>query len=74
MRCVVYCPSVLISNIKVQHLILSLLVLIITGTLAQQSTIERKFTDEFVLHVNDGEQAAHKLAEKYHLNFERRVN
>jgi len=73
MRCVVYCPSVLISNIKIQHLILPLLVLIITGTLAQQPEIERKFTDEFVLHVNDGEQAAHKLAEKYHLDFERRA-
>lgn len=32
-----------------------------------------KYTDEFVLHVNHGEQAARSLADKYQLKFERRV-
>jgi hypothetical protein len=32
------------------------------------------YTNEFVLHVNDGEQAARSLAEKYQLKFERQVN
>jgi hypothetical protein len=33
-----------------------------------------KYTNEFVLHVNEGEQAARSLAEKYQLKFERQVN
>jgi hypothetical protein len=32
-----------------------------------------KYTNEFVLHVNEGEQAARSLAEKYQLIFERQV-
>lgn len=35
---------------------------------------EVKYTDEFVLHVGDGEQAARALADKYELLFERRVS
>ena len=70
MRCVVYCPSPLISHIKLFHLALLLL---IAATLAQ-TDIERKFTDEFVLHLNEGEEAAHILAAKHQLIFERRVN
>ena len=33
-----------------------------------------KYTNEFVLHINEGEQAARSLAEKYQLKFERQVN
>jgi hypothetical protein len=32
-----------------------------------------KYTDEFVLHINEGEQAARTLAERYQLKFERQV-
>lgn len=32
-----------------------------------------KYTNEFVLHVREGEQAAHALANKYQLTFERQV-
>jgi predicted RND superfamily exporter protein len=32
-----------------------------------------KYTNEFVLHVNEGEQVARSLAEKYQLKFERQV-
>ena len=32
-----------------------------------------KYTNEFVLHVREGEQAAHALANKYQLIFERQV-
>jgi hypothetical protein len=32
-----------------------------------------KYTNEFVLHVNEGEPAARTLAEKYQLKFERQV-
>ncbi len=32
-----------------------------------------KYTNEFVLHINQGEQSARTLAEKYQLKFERQV-
>ena len=35
---------------------------------------KKNYTNEFVLHVNDGEQVARHIADKYQLKFERRVS
>lgn len=45
--------------------------LIIGRTLARSAPVH--YTDEFVLHVKEGESAAQRLAEQYHLELERRV-
>ena len=64
MLCVVNRPRRLIVNI--------VLLLIIGVTVVRADPV--KYTEEFVLHVNDGEQAAQALAEKYQLTSERRVS
>ena len=50
--------------------IVDLLLLVLVALVKLQ---ELKYTNEFVLHVNDGEQAARSLADKYQLRFERQV-
>jgi hypothetical protein len=50
--------------------IIDLILLIIVSSVKLENI---KFTNEFVLRVNEGEPAARLLAEKYHLKFERQV-
>ena len=50
--------------------IVDLLLLVLVALVKLQ---ELKYTNEFVLHVSDGEQAARSLADKYQLRFERQV-
>lgn len=55
-----------------RHIIVTINIILFTiVTLVKLENV--KYTDEFVLHVNNGEQAAQSLAEKYQLKFERRV-
>ena len=46
------------------------LTVVVIGFVRSES---KKYTDEFVLHVQHGEQEARALAIKYHLKFERQV-
>jgi predicted RND superfamily exporter protein len=62
MLSVVTCPSIVIVEILLLTIV----------SLVQLQTI--KYTSEFVLHINQGEQAARALADKYDLKFERQVN
>lgn len=56
-----------------RHIIVTieLILLIIVSVVKLESL---KYTNDFVLHVNEGEQAARALADRYHLIFDRRVN
>lgn len=55
-----------------RHIIVTINIILFTiVTLVKLENV--KYTDEFVLHVNNGEQAAQSLAEKYQLKFERRA-
>ncbi|CAF0818060.1 unnamed protein product [Rotaria sordida] len=55
-----------------RHIIVTIdLILLIIVTFAKTENLT--YTNEFVLHINEGEQAARSLAEKYHLKFERKA-
>ncbi len=55
-----------------RHIIIIIdLILFIVVSFVQSENL--KYTNEFVLHVNEGEQAARSLAVKYQLIFERQV-
>ena len=60
-------------RIVVTRHIIAIIGLILLINIAFVKLDSTKFTNEFVLHVNDGEQAARLLAEKYQLQFERQV-
>ncbi|CAF1249935.1 unnamed protein product [Adineta steineri] len=54
-----------------QIIVIISIILLINISFVQLETI--KYTNEFVLHINEGEQAARLLAEKYQLKFERQA-
>ncbi|CAF0750672.1 unnamed protein product [Rotaria sordida] len=55
-----------------RHIIVTIdLILLIIVIFAKTENLT--YTNEFVLHINEGEQAARSLAEKYHLKFERKA-
>lgn len=57
-----------------RHLIVIINIILITIVSVVKLENLKKYTNEFVLHVNEGEQAARSLADRYQLIFERRVS
>lgn len=55
-----------------QIIVIITLILLIIVSFAKLEGL--KYTNEFVLHVNEGETAARLLADKYQLKFERQVS
>ena len=59
--------------IVVNHHIIVIINIILITIVLKVKLEQVKYTNEFVLHIKEGEQAARSLAEKYQLKFERQV-
>lgn len=60
-------------SVVTRHLIVIINIILFTIVSVVKLENLKKYTNEFVLHVNEGEQAARSLAERYQLIFERPV-
>ena len=60
-------------SVVTRHLIVIINLILFTIVSVVKLENLKKYTNEFVLHVNEGEQAARSLAERYQLIFERPV-